>query len=258
MTMLQQQIERLIDDYTRWLQDKTTVRQVTDDWVEVTTPYLDRYNDYMQIYVRRRNGGFVLTDGGHVIDDLEQSGCVLDTPKRQELLRVTLAGFGVHREGEALLVEATPENFPLRKHNLVQAMLAVGDLFYLAQPSVASLFYEDVVRWLDDGDIRYTPNVKFTGHTGNDHVFDFVIPKSRREPERLLRVVNRPSRETAEALLFAWVDTRENRPEESTAFAILNDQDQHVPQAVMDALLNYGVTPVPWSQRESVRSRLAA
>ena len=84
-------------------------------------------------------------------------------------------------------MHASPDNFALRKHNLVQAMLAVNDMFYLAVPMVASLFYEDVVAWLDLHDIRYTPKVKFTGKTGYDHLFDFVIPKSRRQPERIIQ-----------------------------------------------------------------------
>ena len=29
-------------------------------------------------------------------------------------------------------MHATPDSFPLRKHNLVQAILAVNDMFYLA------------------------------------------------------------------------------------------------------------------------------
>jgi hypothetical protein len=45
-------------------------------------------------------------------------------------------------------------------------MLAVNDQFYLAKPIVESLFYEDVVQWLDANDIRYTPSVKFTGISG--------------------------------------------------------------------------------------------
>ncbi len=35
--------------------------------------------------------------------------------------------------------------------------LAVNDMFYLAVPMVASLFYEDVVAWLDVHEVRYTP-----------------------------------------------------------------------------------------------------
>lgn len=252
-----QDIQRLLDTYHAWLKDKTALRQV-QDWVEITTPYLDRHNDYIQIYARKTNSGYVLTDDGYTIQDLEDSGCKLDSHKRQDLLRMTLNGFGVGLNGKALEVHASPENFALRKHNLLQAILAVNDMFYLAQPMVASLFYEDVVAWLDLHDIRYTPKVKFTGKTGYDHLFDFVIPKSRRQPERIVQTINRPSRDTAQAVVLAWIDTREVRPPESRAYAMLNDTEQPVPQGVLDALKNYEVRPVPWSQRETVWEELAA
>lgn len=99
----------------------------------------------------------MLSDDGYVLQDLELSGCKIDSAKRQGLLKMTLNGFGVQVNNQTLEVHASPDNFALRKHNLVQAMLAVNDLFYLASPVVASLFYEDVVSWLDLSDIRYTP-----------------------------------------------------------------------------------------------------
>jgi len=252
-----QEIDRLLNDYIAWLKDKTVLRQI-DNWVEITTPYLDRHNDYVQIYAKKSNGGFILTDDGYTIDDLEQSGCKLESRRRQDLLKMTLNGFGVQLRDKALEVHATPENFALRKHNLVQAVLAVNDMFYLAAPMVANLFYEDVTAWLDLHDIRYTPNVKFTGKTGYDHRFDFVVPKSREQPERIVKTVNRASRDTAEAVAFAWIDTREVRPPDSRAYAMLNDSEQSVSQPIIDALSNYEVRPVRWSERESVREELAA
>jgi hypothetical protein len=252
-----QDIQRLLDAYHAWLKDKTALRQV-DDWIEITTPYLDRHNDYIQIYAKKSNRGFVLTDDGYTLNDLEQSGCKLQSQKRQDLLKMTLNGFGVQLRDHALEVHASPDNFPLRKHNLVQAMLAVNDMFYLAVPMVASLFYEDVVAWLDVHDIRYTPKVKFTGKTGYDHLFDFVIPKSRRQPERIIQTINRPNRDTAQAVVLSWIDTKEVRSADSRAYALLNDSEQPFSPNVLDALRSYDVRPVPWSQRESVREELAA
>ena len=52
------EIRKLIDEYTAWLKDKTALRQV-GDWIEITTPYLDRHNDYIQIYVKRENGNLI-------------------------------------------------------------------------------------------------------------------------------------------------------------------------------------------------------
>lgn len=254
---MMQDIQELLDNYLKWLRDKTLLRQI-EQWVEITTPYLDKHNDYIQIYAKRFNGGYVLTDDGYIIGDLEQSGCKLTSQKRQNLLKMTLNGFGVQMSGTALEVHASSENFAVRKHNLVQAILAVNDMFYLGSPMVASLFYEDVVAWLDLNDVRYTPKVKFTGKTGYDHLFDFVIPKSKRQPERILQTINRPNRETAQAIAFAWIDTREVRSPESRAYVILNDSEQAISSAVMDALRSYDVRPIPWSKREEVREELAA
>lgn len=88
------EIDALLARYQDWLKERTSLREV-EGWVEITTPYLDRHNDHLQIYAAKQNGGFLLTDDGHTIQDLEQSGCKLDTPKRESLLNVTLSGFGV-------------------------------------------------------------------------------------------------------------------------------------------------------------------
>ena len=251
-------IQALLDQYWDWLKDKTTLRQVAG-WYEITTPHLDRHNDYIQIYARKSADGYLLTDDGYILDDLEMSGCPVDTPRRQEILATTLRGFGVELvENNRLEVKAGSANFAVRKHNLLQAMLAVNDLFYLAQSTVASLFLEDVAAWLDECDIRYTPEVTFKGKSGYDHRFNFVIPKSRNQPERLLRTVNRPDRNIAQAVVFSCIDTREIRPSDSVTYAFLNDGDQAVSSNVQEALRNYDVSPVLWTERESVREELAA
>jgi len=221
-------------------------------------PAPPRLNDALQIYVRAENGGYVLTDDSCTIHDLEASGCGLYTEKRLDLLKMTLNGFGVTLHDEALAVRATAENFPLKKHSLIQAMLAVNDLFYLAKPVVESLFFEDVVAWLDASEIRYTPGVKFTGISGYDHLFNFVIPKSRKQPERIVQAINRPTRETALSFINAWSDTRQTRPPESKAYAMLNDMEQPVSGNVIDAFRNYQISPVPWADRALVVPELAA
>ena len=256
-----EEVTRLLDEYQSWLRSKTRLRQI-QDWVEITTPYLDRHNDYLQICAIRsdESDGFVLSDDGYILSDLELSGCKVDTPKRRELLRTTLNGFGVqlNRDSDAIEVYTSSHNFGLKKHNLIQAMLAVNDLFYLASPTVAVLFYEEVSNWLDMCDVRYTPNIKLTGKSGYDHLFNFVIPKSRSRPERLLRAINSPSRNEAQAMAFSWLDTREVRAEESSAYAFLNDTARPITGTVVDAMRSYEITPVLWSDREQVREELAA
>ena len=161
----------MLDQYAIWLRNKTHLREVKD-YIEITTPYLDRHNDFLQIYAKRVNGSFILTDDGYILDDLEMSGCKIDSSKRKAKFAEVLNGFGVQSNGKVLEVEASAENFPLQKHNLVQAMLAVNDLYFLASPKVPSLFHENVMFWLDRSEVFYTRNVKLTGKSGFAHRFD--------------------------------------------------------------------------------------
>jgi hypothetical protein len=57
------EIEQLTENYFKWLKDKTLLKQ-TQDWIEITTPFLDRHHDYVQIYVKKENNQFILTDDG--------------------------------------------------------------------------------------------------------------------------------------------------------------------------------------------------
>jgi len=247
----------LIDSYFRWLRDRTVLRQV-HNWTEITTPFVDRHNDLIQIYVKRHDDGLVLTDDGYTINDLESSGCSLDSPRRKEILQTILKGYGVKREENELLVRAMPENFALKKHNLIQTILSVNDLFYLARPNTFSIFMDDVAAWLDSVDVRYIPQVKLPGTSGFDHVFDFAIPKSRSAPERLLRALANPSRDSATSFSFAWLDTRDARQAGAEAIALLNDSERAVSAQVREALDAYGIRGVPWSERDSITQVLVA
>lgn len=240
-----------VDEYVNWIRSETRIKQL-GEWTEISSPLLDRHNDFLQIYIRQVGDKFELTDDGYTIADLEASGCELDSPKRKKILEATLNGFGVQKSGTALVASATKENFALKKHNLLQAMLTVNDLFFTSKPMVQSLFLEDVVGWLEANRIRYVPNSKFVGKSGFDHLFDFVIPHSLSKPERLVQAINNPTRAAAEAFAFSWVDTESNRPEGATAYAILNDQYKAPPSNVLQALLKYNINPVRWSEREQV------
>jgi len=136
-------------------------------------------------------------------------------------------------------------------------MLGVNDLFYLATPHTASLFYEDVVSWMTANEVRFVEQAKFTGKTGYDHMFEFVIPRSRKNPERIVKPINRPIRDP-QWIWFRLARHSRDSASEARAYALLNDTEQTVKPDVTDAFLSYDVKPVRWSERESVREELAA
>lgn len=256
--MKKEEIDTLIDNYFKWLKENTSTKLINETWTEITTPYLDRHNDCLQIYAKKNNNVITLTDDAYIINDLKSSGCAIDSLKRQEILKTTVRGFGVSLDNEQLLVKCSVENFPQKKHDLIQAMIAVNDLFYLSKPQIQNLFFDDVLSWFDSNDIRYVQKAKFTGKSGFDNMFDFSIPKSKKYSERLVQTLTNPSKDNSLNLVFKWLDTKDERPEQSVLFALLNNTDKEITTQVNDAFSNYGIKVIPWTERENYKELLAS
>jgi hypothetical protein len=244
-----QECRQLIDAYLDWLRKGLSVEHLGQS-CELTTPFLDRHNDHLQIYASTENGKIILSDDGYILADLRTSGLEMVTPKRKAVLQSILNGFGVKTDGKRLFVETSSRNLAQKMHSLIQAMISINDMFVMAQPRVSSFFWEDVRDYLDKHEVRYSSRVKISGRSGYDHAVDFLIPKSRTRPERIVQAINAPDRNTISSYLFILEDTYEIRGEESEAYAFLNDQHRTIGGDVIEALEVYKVIPVLWSQRE--------
>jgi len=251
-----QECEQLVEAYVGWLRKGLSVDNL-EQACELTTPFLDRHNDHLQIYAVKHDGKIVLSDDGYILSDLRTSGLDLNTVKRKAVLEAVLNGFGVRTDGKQILVEASQRNLGQRLHALVQAMLAVNDMFVMAQHRVAGFFWEDVKGFLDQHDIRYSPRVKISGRSGFDHAIDFLIPKSRTRPERFIQAINAPNKNTIGTYLFALGDTRDARGDGAEAYAFLNDREREVSGDVVEALEAYKVKAALWSRREDYVEALA-
>lgn len=251
-------VEALVDSYYGWLRDNTTVRQASGGWTEVQTPFLDRHNDAITIYIRMLTDRRIeLSDDSYTLNDLEMCGVAVDaSPKRRELLETILRSHGVSRDGDDLIVRCAPDQFLWKKHNFLQAILEVNDMFNLSKPSVQSFFVEDVFKWCDEHQVLYAKDLNLVGRSGFSHHFDLVIPTKAGSdrPERLVRAVNHPDKNAAVRLMHASTDLRETRPRAETV-AILNDE-RGVPGDVMEALNEYQIRAILWKEREQALTLL--
>lgn len=249
----------LAESYLTWIRRGVTAIKVDDHIAELTTPFLDHHNDHLQIYAERLGADlYLLTDDGHIFGELKSSGVERRGDRRQNILLDLLSGYGVSVADEELQVEANSTNLGQRVHSLIQAMLSVDDMFILAQPHGQSVFLEDVTKFLDNAEIRYSPRAKFAGKSGLDHLVDFVIPRSKEAPERILQVVNTPRRDRVESFLFAANDVRAARGIEVTYFALINDGKRQVSPDILNAFESYDVHARRWSQRDELVETLAA
>ena len=244
--------QQVINDYLKWIKDNTVIKTVEEGKVcSISTPFLDRHNDHLDIYLIKNNGTIKITDNGYTIADLRMSGFEINTPKRENILKTALNGFGVKMNGnDELFVEATSHNVGQKKHYLLQAILSVNDMFNLAQETVHSLFKEDVELYFRSNEIYFSKDIKLTGKSGFDHNVDFLIPATKNKPERLIKAVNTPKKDSILSSIMAFNDINQTRETKTRNYVVYNDVEKEVSHDVIAALDNYAVKHIPWSKKE--------
>lgn len=127
------EIQKMINEYTEWLKKEITVIAY-NEYNELTMPYLDRYNDYLQIYIgQNADGSFSLTDDGYIIGNLISSGMTFRKgSNRQKMLDRIAINYNISIDGEVIKTTANASNLPQKKHMMIQAMLAIDDLFIVS------------------------------------------------------------------------------------------------------------------------------
>ena len=162
-------------------------------------------------------------------------------------------------DDDELFVSCSKDDLYQKIHMLTQCMIKVSDLFRTSKSVVQSLFIEDVQSYLDKKEIRYSPNISFPGISGLTTNYDFLVPRSKKAPERILKVVNHIDQPKTNNILFLWNDTKQAREGSSSKlYVFFQDIDKKISPAITTAMKNYDVTPVRWSKREDFSEELIA
>ena len=241
-------IQKLINDYTDWLKSEITFEKI-GEYYEITTPYLDSANDYLQLYVKQEDNQILFTDDSMTINNLKMHGITLTKNRKIQLQRI-LYQYGVQLDGDELIAKVPINNFPQKKHLFIQAMLRIDDMFSLSKTRVSSLFLDDVQEFFAEKEIYCTDNVQFMGKSGFSHNYDFLIQRSKTKPERLCQAVNNPNKTAMSNILFAWNDTKLVRGNNSQLIVILNDQNS-IGKGIEEAFITYETKVILWSNRNN-------
>lgn len=237
-----------IDEYINWLKSEISFTKI-GEYYEITTPYLDPCNDYLQIYVKQDKDVIYFSDDSTIINSLKMRGWQL-TSNRKKQLNAILLQFGVSLNKTELTLKSSLRDFPLKKHMFTQAMLRISDLYMTSKMSAASYFLDDVQSFFQENEIYCTENAQFTGKSGFTHNYDFVFQRTKNQPERLCLAINNPNKSTVGNALFSWDDTRQTRKSDSRLIVFLNDATP-VSKGIEEAFINYNANTIKWSERLS-------
>lgn len=247
----------LKEQYIKWLDDEISVKKI-DEYLEITSPFLDRFNDYLQVYAKiDKNNEIILTDDSYIINNLQDSGIDITSPKRKQILDNFLKKYTINLEDNSLTIKSSLEEFPQKILFLMQAMINIDDMFMLSQSRVASLFLDDIKSFFDRNEIFYSENVNFLGKSGFIYSYEYLLQRTKNKPERLCKVINNPNKQNLQNTLFMWNDTKDNRNPDTQLIVFLNDENK-VDSGVIEGFKNYEVNTVLWSEKEKSLNILTA
>ena len=246
-------IENYLDGYYKFLKEKTVVKELpSSEWVEISTPFTDVFNDSIDIYAKRSNGKVILSDDGKTMKNLELSGIEISrSEKRREMLDRVLINFGIRLEKDELITEATEKNFAQKKLNMISAISEANDLYVLAKHTISSVFKEDVKQYLDDNEIIYTPYFISRGSTGLEFTFDFQI--AYKKSEILIKAFNSINKLNLPHFLFTWEDVKQVREKQAekkvVGLAVINNEEHDVKDEFLEALESKNAETILWTER---------
>lgn len=247
-------IKKLITEYTDWLKQEITTASF-GEYVELTTPYLDRFNDYLQIYVRQNaDGTITLSDDGYIIGNLISSGMNFKkSSSRHKMLERIARAYQVNIQGEEISTIARAGSFAKKKHMMVQAMIAVDDLYQVSTENVKSYFLEDLEHYFEANDIFYSKDFPLLGKTETLYHYDFHFQRTKKSPERFCKAFNKLNQSKRDLTLFNWIDTQEQRKDASELIVVFNDINS-VSDDVLKGFENYKIITMPFSEREQKKN----
>ena len=113
------------NNYLHWVRTNTVETLLSNGWTEIATPFMDRHNDGLVIYVKEEHEEIILSDNGYIIRDMELYGLAVN--RRMEAIQNFLRGYGVTvTDNKELQLKTTMQAYPAKQHLLLQAMMSVS------------------------------------------------------------------------------------------------------------------------------------
>lgn len=244
----------LMTNYYNWLKESYSITSIDSTTDRIVTPFLDPLNDNICLYVTKNKDSVQISDDGYTLNNLSLMGInMIDT--RDAIVKEIIDRFGVTLTDNELSVLGTVSDFPAMKFKLTSAILQINDLIFTKKSNVKNLFKEEVLDFLDNNDFGGLPKHRFSGRTGIDYEFSYVIPKRKNKPYKILDIINDPSRNLMMEAAFKFNDIKNSSElsKDKVNYYIIYNGDS-VSESSQRIAEDTNIDLVSWKNRDSLLS----
>jgi hypothetical protein len=181
-----------------------------NDYIRIRTPLLYPDGDVIDIYLKEKEGQYILTDLGETLRWLRMQTISEKRSEKQEtLIQDTLLTHGVEKYKGMLIIRIQEnENLASAVTTLSQAAFRVSDIWFTFRTRAFESIIEEVAEFLTEKQIPFEQNKKFAGRSGRSRKVDFCT--EYRQQTSLIDVLSTASvtagNSRADNIFTVWSD----------------------------------------------------
>lgn len=123
MTWILQKIRRIY----RLVQSRNFSQKAFGEYYEISVPFLDKNNDYIQFYVNFQDTEVMFTDGGETVNALKMDSSFCNERKQQKINTILQQNHVYLAEDEFVLSVAA-DKFVMGMHEFLQCMIEISNI----------------------------------------------------------------------------------------------------------------------------------
>lgn len=214
--------QTLENSYYKWLKQDLTFTDLEENFVAISTPFIDSEFDTINLYAEIVGDKIKVTDLGYTLFNLESSGVTITkkTKTKYSILTDIINTFGVQNQSDVLSITTDIDKFATAKNRLLQAIMKINDIEFLSNHNINTAFSDLTQELLERDDILFTRSVEIAGAAGVSSYFDFAIP-SNKTGEQLVKTISRPNElNQAKAFNFDVQSVSQLRPKSKFIYLV--------------------------------------
>ena len=257
---------QIATDYFEWVKNNHHFYDLTDNKIEVQTPFLDNFGDSISLIIIKEGSNFVISDQGYTVWNLKANGVdVTKTSTLRNQLMNSIINFDSANlnEKNEIITTSNERNLSQSIHEMTQVLLRISDLSFTHSSRIKSIFYQEVFDYfsVNSNIYNYYPSFYVTGKSQLKHKIDFLFFNSQRE-RKLVKVQNSLNKNSVDSVLISWIDTSayrtENYGENTTLDVIVNGENySNIKDEFVQALAEYNIDIVNFDDKEELQRKFA-
>jgi hypothetical protein len=230
------------------------------DFLKIRTPLLYNDGDVIDVFVKSKSDGFVITDLGETMRWLTNQMVSTSLSDRQtEIINKTLK-FHKISEYKGMFITKVQNEDDISEAilNLSQAIARISDITFTFTGRSNSSFYQEVNQFLEEEGFDFDKNKKYTGSSERIRTIDFYVKTENCQSliYGLTSSTKNGTNQRADTINSSWFDLKYLLDDHSIKFISLLDDEYTEWSHKNIKLLSSSSTVALWSRKNEFREHL--